>query len=98
MRIAVCTVGTHNGIGVAAQMGEQCLWEESLRFLRIIRNRIVGRSVPVAIIAGKRCRVVGMICAEMVMLDVTDVPCQAGDMAQFDANPMLLCDMPVEFI
>lgn len=98
MQVAVCAIGTHNGVGVAPQVGVQAPITGLKNLLRLIRNRLSGHTVPTALIGGKRCKVVGTVYSETVMLDVTDVPCQPGDTALFDVNPILLHDVPVKFI
>lgn len=97
MRIAVCPVGTHYGFGLSNQNGVQDLRSEILECLRRLRNRLTGRSIPYALVDGKPCKVLGCICTEMTLLDVTDVPCHAGQLVQFPINPMLLNDVPVVF-
>lgn len=97
MTVALCPVGTHHGFGVATRNGEQNLVPAFLSMLRLIKNRTTGRSVPGARIQGKHCKAVGCICSEASMLDVTGVQCRAGDVAEFDINPMLLHNVPVEF-
>ena len=98
MQVAVCAIGTHNGVGVAPQVGVQQPMKGLRSLLWIIRNRLTGRSVPTALIGGKRCKLVGTVYSETVMVDVTDVPCQPGDTALFDINPILLHDVLVKFI
>lgn len=98
MQIALCPIGTHHGFGVATRNGDQDLVPAFLSMLRLIRNRLSGRSIPFALIQGKRCKAVGCLCSEASMLEVTGVSCKAGDVAEFDINPMLAHDMPVEFI
>lgn len=98
MTIAVCPVGTHHGFGLSLQSGKQNFWPELMENLRRIRNRMTGRGVPSAIIGGKKCNVLGCVCSEMVVLDVTDVPCKPGDCVVFNINPMFLNDMVVDFV
>lgn len=98
MKVATCPIGTHHGFAVSTRNGEQNFVPAFLALLRVIKNRVTGRGIPAARIQGSRCRALGCICTEAVMLDVTGVPCQAGDVAEFDINPMLLHDAPVEFI
>lgn len=98
MRIALCPIGTHHGFGVATRNGDQDLLPAFLGMLRLIRNRITGRSIPSAKIHGKTCKAVGCLCSEAAMLDVSQIDCQAGDMAEVDLNPMLVHDMPIEFV
>ena len=98
IRVALCPIGTHHGFGIITNSGEQNLIPAILSVLRLIKSRATGRSVPAAQIHGKRCKALGCICSEATMLDVTDVPCCAGDVAAFDINPILLHNVLVEFI
>lgn len=97
-QIAICAIGVHNGVGMVPKVGVQQPMKELLGLLRQIRNRLTGRAIPTALIGGKCCKVIGTVYSEMVMLDVTGVPCKAGDVARFDINPILLHDVPVEFV
>lgn len=98
MTVALCPIGTHNGLGLMSRNGVQSRREEFLEMMHMMRSHWKGLAVPTAIIHGNRCKALGCICSEAVMLDVTGVPCRAGDLAQFDINPMLLHDVPVHFI
>lgn len=97
-RVALCSVGGHNGFGLSLKPGLQSTDTGLLDLLAIIRNRLTKRDVPTVQIGGKRCNVLGCICSEAVMIDVTGVPCEAGDTALFDINPLMLCDMEVEYV
>lgn len=97
-KVALCSVGGHNGFGVSLKPGQQSTGTGLLDLLAIIRNRLTGRDVPTVKISGKSCRVLGCICSEAVMIDVTGVDCRAGDVAEFDINPLMLNDMEVEYI
>lgn len=98
MQIALCPIGTHHGFGVSSRNGDQDLLPAFLSMLRLIRNRLSGRSIPAARINGEHCKAVGCLCSEAAMLDVTGVDCRAGDVAEFDINPMLVHDIPIEFV
>jgi alanine racemase len=97
-KVALCSVGGHNGFGLSLKPGLQSTGTGLLDLLAIIRNRLTGRDVPTVKISGKSCRVLGCICSEAVMIDVTGVDCRAGDVAEFDINPLMLNDMEVEYI
>lgn len=97
-QVALCGIGGHNGFGLRSMPGVQSPVTGLLDLLAIIRNRLTGRDVPTATIGGKHCKVLGCICSEAVMIDVTGVPCQAGDIALFDINPLMLNDMEVEYV
>lgn len=96
--VALCSVGGHHGFGLFLRPGCQSPMTGVLDLLAIIRNRLTGRDIPTAKIGGKTCRVLGCICTEAVMLDVTGIPCHPGDIAAFDINPMFLRDIPVRYI
>lgn len=96
--VALCPIGTHNGFGVTGQPGLErplaALSESARRIFQLLR----GGNVPFGVINGCKCKVLGRICSESVILDVTDIPCQPGDKAYFDINPLYLNDIPVEFV
>ena len=97
-KVALCSVGGHNGFGLSLKPGLQSTGTGLLDLLAIIRNRLTGRDVPTVTVGGKKCRVLGCICSEAVMIDVTGIDCRPGDMAQFDINPLMLNDMEVEYV
>lgn len=97
-RVALCSVGGHNGFGLSLKPGLQSTGTGILDLMAIIRNRLTKRDVPTVTVGGKQCRVLGCICSEAVMIDVTNVSCRPGDPALFDINPLMLNDMEVEYI
>lgn len=97
-KVALCSVGGHNGFGLSLKPGLQSTGTGLLDLLAIVRNRLTKRDVPTVTIGGKACRVLGCICSEAVMIDVTHVSCQPGDVALFDINPLMLNDMEVEYV
>ncbi len=97
-RVALCSVGGHNGFGVSLKPGLQSPGTGLLDLFAIIRNRLTGRDLPTVTVGGRQCRVLGCICSEAVMIDVTSVPCQAGSEALFDINPLMLHDIEVEYV
>lgn len=98
MQVAICPIGIHHGFGLAVRCGVQKPQASFFDLLRRLRSYITGRAFPYARIQGKRCNVLGCICSEMVVLDVSNVRCSAGDVAFFDVNPMLLHDVKIEFV
>lgn len=95
--VAVCPIGTHNGLGVIPYKGQQTFRESFLEVLRMARNRMTNRNLPCVTIGGKRCVGLGSVCSEAVMVDVTGISCQVGEYAQVDINPILLHDIAVIF-
>ena len=97
-KVALCGIGGHHGFGLSLKPGVQSPATGLLDLLAIIRNRLTGRDVPTVTIGGKACRVLGCICSEAVMIDVTGVDCKPGDEALFDINPLMRNDMEVFYI
>lgn len=44
-------------------------------------NRLLGNRKGFCLVKGKRANYVGNICMDVCMIDVTDIPCQEGDLA-----------------
>lgn len=78
-RVAVLPVGYQNGFGVERERegGFRAVW----RRWRAGTHRTVR-------IGGQKVRVIGRIGAMETVLDVTDVRCSAGDIAQFELDPL----------
>ena len=77
-RVAVLPVGYQNGLGVERHRAEG-LWQRLRAALG--RRRFAVR------IEGQRAPVIGDIGAMQTLVDVTDLKCSAGDVAQFDIDP-----------
>ena len=77
-RVAVLPVGYQNGLGVERHRAEG-LWQRLRAALG--RRRFAVR------IEGQRAPVIGDIGAVQTLVDVTDLKCSAGDVAQFDIDP-----------
>lgn len=78
-RVAILPVGYQNGLGVERP-------RESGLLAAIRRwRREQGRTVR---IAGQRAKLIGAVGAAETILDVTELKCSAGDIAQFDLDPM----------
>ncbi len=87
-RVAVLPVGYQNGFGVERprSSGFFALW----RFWRQNRRRTV-------FIGNQRVRVIGSIGATETILNVTDIRCSAGDMAEFDLDPLYAKGFHIEY-
>lgn len=90
--VALCAVGTHNGFGVRFGYG-RINWLARL-YQKFLRD---GESALFGMIHGTRCAVLGRVSTEVVVLDVTDVRCEEGELMEFEINPLLLHDIPVVF-
>lgn len=78
-RVAVLPVGYQNGFGVGRA--------RDAGFWALFRRWRAGHRVVVRI-NGKKARVIGRIGAIETLVDVTDLPCVAGEIAVFDIDPM----------
>ena len=78
-RVAVLPVGYQNGFGVERER-QQGL-RAALRRWRAAGKRAVR-------IDGQKVRVIGRVGAMETVLDVTDVRCTVGDIAQFELDPL----------
>lgn len=87
-RVAVLPVGYQNGFGVE-RVREGGFWAAWRRW------RAAGRRT--VRIDGQKVKVIGRIGAMETVLDVTDVRCSAGDIAQFDLDPLFAKGMTREY-
>ena len=78
-RVAVLPVGYQNGFGVERERRQGL--RAALRRWRSDGKRFVR-------IDGQKVRIIGRIGAIETVLDVTDVRCSAGDIAQFELDPL----------
>lgn len=78
-RVAVLPVGYQNGFGV--ERVRECGIFAGLRRWRSAGRRTVR-------INGQKVKVIGRVGAIETVLDVTDVRCFAGDIAQFELDPL----------
>ena len=78
-RVAVLPVGYQNGFGVERER------RQGLRAVFSHRRAAETRFVR---IDGQKVRIIGRIGAMETVLDVTDVRCAAGDIAQFELDPL----------
>ena len=78
-RVAVLPVGYQNGFGVE-RVREGGFWATWRRWRASARRTVR--------IDGQKVKVIGRIGAMETVLDVTDVRCSAGDIAQFELDPL----------
>ena len=77
-RVGVLPVGYQNGVGVERPRMDG-LWQ---RLCRALRPRRFSVRVD-----GQRAPVIGDVGATETLVDLTDLKCAAGDVAQFDIDP-----------
>ena len=87
-RVAVLPVGYQNGFGVE-RVRERGFWATWRRW-RQAGKRTVR-------IGGQKVKVIGHIGAMETVLDVTDVRCSAGDIAQFEVDPLFAKGLAREY-
>ncbi len=77
-RVAVVAVGRYEGLRSNAHSGRLGRLMDKLRPVAPQLAELDGGSAPI----------VGGLGANHLMLDVSDIPCQVGDVASFDLNPI----------
>ncbi len=87
-RVAVLPVGFQNGFGVE-RVREGGFWACWRRWRASARRTVR--------IGGQKVKVVGRIGAMETVLDVTDVRCSAGDIAQFELDPQFARGLAREY-
>ncbi len=92
---AICPLGTHQGLGLHPRAGCQDLMDLVLISARTFLHALKGDEVLCGRVHGRSCKVLGRLCSEAVMLDVTGVPCRVGDPVEFEINPVFLHNLPV---
>ena len=87
-KVATLPVGYQNGLGVTPPrpMGLRA----ALRLWR-------GKDLPAVRIAGQKVKVIGRVGAMETLVDVTDLRCSGGDLAQIELDPMYARGMPREY-
>jgi len=88
-RIAVVPVGYAQGLFTQKKA-------DTYRFRDVMRDgfhdflRLFGKGKLYATVNGKRAAVIGRVGMCSVILDVTEIECHEGDLANFDANPLFI--------
>lgn len=96
-RTAVIPVGYINGFAVDRGYD---LWRpvDCIRgILRYVKALLKKRALYVQV-NGKSCRVLGHVGMVNMVVDVTDCPCKPGDPVRVEINPLVLKNLPVEFV
>ncbi|MCD7845966.1 MAG: alanine racemase [Oscillospiraceae bacterium] len=90
MRIATICVGTLHGLSLEAGSGKKD-FVSGLWALAGQARRLVRRSVSLcASVNGQTVPVLGVVCTEAVVLDVTGIDCRLGDLVRLPLNPLYL--------
>jgi len=55
--------------------------------------RKLGNGLGHVFICGKRCPILGNVCMDMVMVDVSDVPCKEGDQVEIFGESLSIYEM-----
>ncbi|HEX2939248.1 MAG TPA: alanine racemase [Ruminiclostridium sp.] len=87
--IAVVPVGYSQGL-FTRKIDDTYRFRDFLRCSFHDFMRLFGEGRIYANVYGKKARVVGRVGMCNIVLDVTDIECNAGDLVSFDANPLLI--------
>ncbi len=96
-RIAILGVGYFHGFGVERGFD---LWrlQDCLRGVARYLKAFVKQKALYVQVNGKACRVLGHVGMVNMVIDVTDCPCQVGDLARVDINPLLCKGMQRQYM
>lgn len=87
IRAAIIPVGHTDGFGMEKRRDSYRV-RDSLRELWHVFRDAVKEPVTYCSVNGKRAPVIGRIGLTNIVVDVTDIPCEPGDLASFDVNPL----------
>lgn len=87
-RLALLRIGHTDGIYLKYAEYPECFLHGCLHLLSVrLRS---GRHRKTVTINGRRAPLAGLLGCAHMMVDVTDIPCQAGDTVTLEANPLLI--------
>lgn len=92
MRAAVADIGSFHGLGAATEGGQKSPFIKLREWLRQ-GAALLRREGLYAEANGRRIPVLGRLCSECCVLDVTDVNGEPGDTVAFSINPMFARNM-----
>lgn len=95
-RVAVVSIGWHNGFGPARENDVYRLRDSIGGILHHLKNIIFRRSILVSV-AGHKCRVIGHIGMVNTMIDVTDINCNIGDRVIMQINPLAVKGLKIQY-
>lgn len=97
-RIAVLPIGYTDGIHIEKARDTYRIRDVFFYVLSDIKKMLFKKHIY-ATINGQRARILGHIGMTHTVCDVTDIPCNIGDIAAFDVNPVYVSpDIHREFI
>ncbi len=89
MRVAVADIGSLHGLGAAVEGGRKSMRCRLSEWLRSSLSLLRGRGLY-AEANGQQIPVLGRLCSECCVLDVTDTNGKPGDLVTFSLNPMFV--------
>lgn len=95
-RVAVVSIGWYNGFGPARENDVYRLRDSIGGMLHHLKNIFVRRSILVDV-NGHKCRVLGHIGMVNTIIDVTDIPCSAGDRVVMKINPLSVKGLKIQY-
>lgn len=84
-RVALCQIGTHNGLGLEKHPGQMTFSKKAVFLLR----KFLRPQKMYAMISGIKCPILGAIGSETVSLDVSALSDLPLETAEFSVNPLL---------
>lgn len=87
-RVATVAVGYQDGISITPP--RKLTLRETLR-------RWLGKEQPTARVNGQKARIIGRVGAMETLIDVTELKCKVGDVAQLEIDPMYARGMEREW-
>lgn len=88
VRVATLAVGYQNGVGVTPP--------RPMGLLRAFRRAKKGEA-PAVRVNGQKAKIIGRVGAMETLVDVTNLKCAAGDIAQLELDPLYARGMPKEY-
>lgn len=89
VRVAIIPVGYADGFGVEKSRDTFRGWD-ILRYLWNDFKLFFNKKGFTCEISDRRAQILGRVSLTHVVADVTDIPCEAGSLATFDVNPLLV--------
>lgn len=95
-KVAILPVGWYHGFQVSCK-ADLSRKRDCLRTALSALKGILRRPYAYVLIRGKKCRVIGAIGMLHCAVDVSHIPCEVGDRAEVQINPLHVKGMPVVY-
>lgn len=95
-KVAILPVGWYHGFQVSCK-ADLSRKRDCFRTALSALKSILRRPYAYVLIRGKKCRVIGAIGMLHCAVDVSHIPCEVGDLAELQINPLHIKGMPVVY-